>query len=326
MRFTVTLGPASADDAIIIEILSVADRFRLNASHLSPESLGVWLEKLTRIYEEQRRSLRVVVDLQGAKMRIGSYPKTEKLPDSITLLHTEKSLDPAVIPVPEELFFNELKAGDAIVLNDARVELKIMAVDKKEQATATVVRNGPLSSSKGINRAPHPIPYTVLSKRDESMIAASKQFPFVEYAFSFVNDGSEAAIIRPHISGKRLAAKIERLEAMSRLDAIIAQFDELWLCRGDLGAEAGLAALGALQARFVRTVIGEQKPTTPAKPAFLAGQVLEYMTHFPQPTRSEVVHLYDARAAGFEGAVLSDETAVGRNPLAVCRFLKLLKC
>ena len=144
------------------------------------------------------------------------------------------------------------------------------------------------------------------------------RWPFTRFAFSFVHDGTEAALLRP-LSGHRIvAAKIELPEAMRHLAAIATSFDELWLCRGDLGAQAGLAALGPLQEDFVGQAQGL------GKPYYLAGQVLEHMTHFPHPTRAEVVGLHQAMRDGFSGFVLSDETAVGLHPREVAAFLATL--
>ena len=118
---------------------------------------------------------------------------------------------------------------------------------------------------------------------------------------------------------KKLVAKIERPEAFSFLKEIDRNFDELWFCRGDLGAQAGIASLAALQHEFIRTSTGL------GLESMLAGQVLEYITHFPEPIRAEVVQICDALASGFRGIILSDETAVGKHPEQVADFIDALK-
>jgi pyruvate kinase len=133
-----------------------------------------------------------------------------------------------------------------------------------------------------------------------------------EAAFSFVHDGHEATLLRRQ-GFARIVAKLERPEALGHLGAIDRSFDELWLCRGDLGAQAGLPALGRLQAEVTAAL-----PRL-SHPVFLAGGVLAQMVEHREPTRSEVVHLYDVARAGYAGVVLSDETAVGRYPLAAAR-------
>jgi pyruvate kinase len=256
----------------------------------------------------------VVLDLQGAKMRLGELPSCEQLPTRVTLIWAESSETIAELPVPHRQLFESVKAGELLWLNDARVELCVeRAAD--ERIEARVVRNGPLSSKKGINRPHHPIAFRALSAADRRAIEIAEPFAFTEYAFSFVFDGKEAALLRQQTE-RRLTAKIERPEAMAFLQEIASCFDALWLCRGDLGAQGGIFALAEHQRRFA-----ELLPTL-GKPGFLAGQVLEHLTHHALPTRSEVVHLLDAQKAGFRGIVLSDETAIGRHIESLIAFLK----
>ena len=310
-----TLGPASSEDNVINALLSVAGRFRLNTSHMNSEQLEYWLKKLEQIFVNKSRQIGVVIDLQGSKMRIGHFPSVDSLPDKVSILYADSSKVLSEIPVPHKEFFKAVKTGDLISLNDARILLKI--TDASENLVkADVVRNNRLSSNKGINRALHPIPFEELTQKDKEMIRISMRYEFTEFAFSFTLDGSEAQKLRPLTQNRKLIAKIERSESMEYLKAIDREFDEMWLCRGDLGAQAGIFELGKLQEEFA-SQINEFK-----SPCILAGQVLEYMTHFPEPTRSEVVHLYDTHKKGFKGFVLSDETAVGKNPLAIAEFLK----
>ena len=313
-----TLGPASSSEAVLACLLEAAGGFRLNASHLSPEDLERWLETLAGLFAAQGRVVPVYVDLQGAKVRIGAYPACQQLPDRVLLVREAEGAPAGAIPVPHDSFFEAVREGDTLTLNDARVWLRVLAL-RPGACEAEVVRNGPLSSRKGLNRPVRPLPCPALSQADRRAVEVSLGYPFTRFAFSFVHDGSEADLLRPLAGGRAVAAKIEFPEAMAHLEGIAARFDELWLCRGDLGAQAGLAALGPLQEAFARRIPGL------GKPCYLAGQVLEYMTHFPLPTRAEVVGLYQAERDGFSGIVLSDETAVGRNPLEVARFLVSLR-
>ncbi len=318
LQTVLTLGPASASAELIRALRPAADRFRLNTSHLNPTTLGEWLRRLPEICGQPPELPPVVLDLQGAKMRIGEFPTCVGLPPEVTLIAADASSDPALIPVPHPALFTQVRAGELLTLNDARVHLRIESAAGRE-LRARVLRNGPLSSFKGINRPDHPLRIAALSPRDAEMIAASRHFPWVEYAFSFVATGSEAQLLRQAAPGHHLIAKIELPAAFDHLAEIDRHFDELWLCRGDLGAQAGCRALGPLQARFAARIAAF------AHPALLAGQVLEHLTHHPTPTRSEIVHLHQVETAGFAGIVLSDETAVGDDPRAVARWLQLFR-
>ncbi len=313
-----TLGPATSSPAVLSAISEAAGAFRLNSSHLRPEELDRWLDALARLFRSGGRVVPVYVDLQGAKLRIGSYPDCQSVPERVRLVRGEQASSPEAIPVPHEAFFEAVRPGDTLTLNDARVWLRVLSTSIGA-CEAEVVRNGPLSSHKGLNRMVRPLPCRHLSEADRGAVEVALRYEFTRFAFSFVHDGAEADLVRPLVGQRVVAAKIEFPEAMAHLEEIARRFDELWLCRGDLGAQAGLAALGPLQEAFAHRAIGL------GKPCYLAGQVLEYMTHFPQPTRAEVVGLHQAERDGFAGVVLSDETAVGRNPLEVARLLLSLR-
>ena len=320
MKTVFTLGPASKSKEIIIGLSMTADRFRLNSSHLTIKALNAWLSALENIYGSSNRTIPVVIDLQGTKYRIGEMRSVNSLPGKVKIIHGQKSNSKDEIPVPEGAFFDALQIGDIININDAKVVLQIETISPA--ITATVVNNGPVEAFKGINRYgsdKHPVSSAKISKRDEEIIKEAMKFGFTEFALSFVYDGKEADALKALTGNRRSIAKVERVEAMPHITEIGKRFDEVWFCRGDMGAEAGLYKLAELQKKFV----SQFKDIS--VPKYLAGQVLEHMTSFPQPTRSEAVHLYDIVKEGFDGIVLSDETAIGKDPLAVAEFLRTFR-
>lgn len=324
MDITMTLGPASEDEAIIRRLLKTADRFRLNSSFLNPVSIGEKLSSLEGLFEKEGKKIPVVVDLQGAKMRLGSIKPGlyvyDSFPSELALIFTgspDISGEPGELPVPHRELFQQCRPGDLLSLNDNRVKLEVVTV-QNERIKTRVLKKGPLASFKGINRLDHPVRFDSLLPRDRHIIEACEEFDFVHYAYSFVYKGDEAFCLK-EVSDRRICAKVERPESFDFLEEIFKNFDEVWLCRGDLGAQAGIYNLGKLQASFTAFL------TSSGNTALLAGQVLEHMTHFPEPTRAEAVQLYDALTGGFSGIVLSDETAAGAHPGAVAEFLDGLK-
>jgi pyruvate kinase len=146
----------------------------------------------------------------------------------------------------------------------------------------------------------------------------ARPYPFIRYALSYVKDAEEMRNYRQLLTASGsdplyLIAKVERSSALAEAKNIAQSADELWICRGDLGAEMGTAAMAEEVFRLYPRVPGIPKPV------FLAGQVLEHMTAQPTPTRSEISYLYEALMRGFAGVVLSDETAVGAHPIQACR-------
>lgn len=315
MKTVFTLGPASEEKNLIKSLYQVADRFRLNVAHLSSSQLRDWLDNLMDIFEKIEQKSPVILDLQGAKMRIGDYPTTTQIPEKVTLIYASDSQTVKQIPVPHQDLFCSLQAEDILSLNEGRVQLKVLHAHD-DYAEALVLSQGKLSAYKGINRVNHPIPFSQLTEKDEQAIQIGLDYPLIQFACSFVLTGQEVFQLRPLVTHAHLIAKLERPEAMKHLREIDHLFDELWFCRGDMGEQAGLKALGALQAHFVAAF--DQL----SRPKFIAGQLLEHMTHFPRPTRSEIVHLYDVKKAGFDGIVLSDETAIGCCPIKVAEFVK----
>jgi pyruvate kinase len=157
-----------------------------------------------------------------------------------------------------------------------------------------------------VNLETHPVRLSGLTALDAQACRVAAQGGAAALAFSFMLDGTEAAWLRHAAPRCAVVGKIERREALDHLAAIAGRVNVVWICRGDLGAQLGPAAL----ARRVAAIDPAHVPV----PVLMAGQVLEHLTRHEQPTRSEVCHLFDLVARGFAGVVLSDETAIGDHP------------
>lgn len=315
-NFVLTCGPASEDDRMLQLIAGLATGLRLNIAHLTREHLAAWLDRLQRLREAVGRNFRIILDLQGAKVRIGRFPDTRALPDRVELFYGENSECIERIPVPNSSVFAQTSPGDLLLLNDRRVVVRV--TDRADGILQGLVeQNGPLSSGKGLNSPDRVFEMARVTASDAAAIELSRKICDLDYAVSFVADGHEEQLFRPLIGDNhRLIAKIEQRAAFDHLKAISGRFEELWLCRGDLGSEAGLRNLGAWQQKFVAMI-----PTFDC-PSLLAGEVLGSMVSASQPSRAEIVQLYDAMHSGFSGLVLSDETACGTQIPAVVEFLR----
>lgn len=315
-EFILTIGPVSEAPEHLDLLARVATRFRLNVAHLTPEKLDRLLRRIADRFTVWGKVIPVVLDLQGAKLRIGSYPSVSAPPTKVELVLALESADPAVIPVPHESVFRRTETGDLLVLNDRKVVLRVTGKPSADRMFAETLQAGELGPAKGINSPDRVFELARIAPVDHTAIEIGNPFPFVEYAVSFVGDGTEAALFRPLTGDRRLIAKIERRAAFAAMPVIDRAFDEHWLCRGDLGAEVGLRELGAMQEAFIALL-----PSL-LRPRILAGEVLGSMTAAPHPSRSEIVHLHDIERAGFDGIVLSDETACGRHLPDVVAFLQ----
>lgn len=310
-RIVATLGPASFDLAAGLAVAG-ATAFRLNASHMTPVELE---DVLQRLRTALPRFL-IVVDLQGAKMRFGEFEKrTVRARERLRIFLYPEGQDALPLPHPE--LFRSVSVGDRLSCDDGRLVL-IVRDAGDDAIEAECLSGGELRPRKGINLVDHPVVLEDLIPWDVQHIERAARYPPVSFACSFMRDGSEAGWIRSRAVDCPVIGKVERRAALTRLESIAEQVDELWICRGDLGSQLGAAEL----ARWV----GDFQPGGLGVPVLMAGQVLEHLTSHPEPTRSEVCHLYDLVRRGYAGIVLSDETAIGADPVgAVSQARALLR-
>ena len=316
MRYDIiaTLGPASrrVEDWQAMQAAG-ATAFRLNTSHLTLEALQDWLERLAAAHLPAAAPL--VLDLQGSKWRLGQFAPFDLIAGQRVELFAGSSGDQAGrLPVPHPDFFKAAPLSNGeIVLNDAR-SLLVVETIQEDRIVARVARGGTISPHKGITFAACQYRQESLSAKDQAIVALARDRAGTRCALSYVKDGAEMARYREQIgTGVFLIAKLERGPAMQAAPEIARWCDEVWVCRGDLGAEVGLPAMARAVADF-----SAQLPSL-AVPAIMAGQVLEHMTTSPTPTRSEVCYLWDSLQQGYRGFVLSDETATGAHPVESVR-------
>jgi pyruvate kinase len=303
-----TLGPASAALAASLRDAG-ATAFRLNASHLE-------LQDLERILQRVRKELGdfpIVVDLQGAKMRLGNFqPRPIVTGEKLTF-----SLDqrPHSIQVPHFELFASLASGDTLSCDDGRIRLRVRSTTETSAEVECLV-DGVLRPRKGVNVVEHPVVLRALSSQDQSQVELCGRYSNVHFAFSFMSDGREVKWLRQLCPDRQVVGKIERIEAINNFESIARSVDSIWICRGDMGAQLGLVPM----ARWVFGVT----PTNVPCPVVMAGQVLEHLTQHLEPTRSEVCYLHDLVHRGFAGIVLSDETAIGVAPVEAVKTARSL--
>ena len=345
-RVVATLGPATSGEKMWRGLLEVgATAFRLNTAHFPLETLQIWLSRIARFLEDSGsgggRPLQrgdslpddlfpVVLDLQASKWRIGTVqPAKLDTGASVQLvLGTAEDSDldtagsgSAVLPIPHPDFFTaaQTAVGGEIAVNDAKVMLQVERVGE-QRVSARVLKGGEISAGKGITLVGSGYRKEQLSEKDKRVVELAGSYSFIRYALSYVKDAVEMSNYRRLFNASTyLIAKVERASALDAAEGIAQTADELWICRGDLGAEMGAATMAEQLFHFfprLRQI---------SKPILLAGQVLEHLSEHPTPTRSEISYIYEALQRGFRGFVLSDETAVGSYPLEACRSAALFR-
>jgi pyruvate kinase len=305
-----TLGPASKGREA--ELASAgATHFRINASHLSANGLQKYIQGAQR----QAPATPVIVDLQGAKMRLGDFEPRAVTRGEVLRLVLAPSAASGEVPLPHSEAFRSLRPGDTISIDDGRIGGFVLEV-APERIICELRDDGLMQPRKGFNRAEHPLMLDDVTPQDLQLARAAADVGTAAFALSFVADGRECGWLRQHLGQVQVVAKIERRDALAHLSQIAAAADGLWICRGDLGAQIGANALG----RAVAAV----NPREFGVPVWMAGQVLEHLTAHRDATRSEICHIYDLLARGYVGIILSDETAIGIDPVNAVRAARAL--
>jgi pyruvate kinase len=317
-----TLGPNSDGESTWQAMCDVGvTGFRLNTSHLSLSQLESWVGRLGAFLATQDTAPSLVLDLQGSKWRLGQFPEWVLTNGQrVTLVCAASTDDPGTLPVPHPDFFRaaSMSSGE-IVLDDAKLRL-VLEAQGPDALQARVIDGGVFLPRKGITYAASTYRQESLSENDRAVLDSTRQLAGVRYAVSYVKDAVEMAHFRAQIgSSAHLIAKLERRPALEEAPGIAESADELWLCRGDLGAELGARAMAEAAHQF------SAKVRAMPVPVLLAGQVYEHMTEHAAPTRAELCGAYDALGMGYRGFVLSDETAIGRDPVASCRVAALFR-
>jgi pyruvate kinase len=312
-----TLGPTSDTERAWENMLTVGvTGFRLNTSHLSLTQLRKWIERLGGFLVGRDPRPPLVLDLQGSKWRLGQFASRDLASgERVELVCAVSAERPDVLPVPHRDFFQAAAVSSGeIVLNDAKLRLAVES-QRVDAICARVIQGGRIAPRKGITYTSSAYRQESLSAMDETVLGDTQHLAGVRYAVSYVKDAVEMAHYRAKIGASAyLVAKLERQPAIDEAAQIAMTADELWLCRGDLGAELGAWAMAATAFQFSEQVRALRVPV------LLAGQVFEHMTEHPAPTRSELCAAYDALMKGYRGFVLSDETAIGHDPIESCRI------
>ena len=241
-----TVGPASRDAAVWKGMLEAgASALRLNTSHLELDELQAWLDRLVPFLDGCDPRPALILDLQGGKWRLGRFEPRVLSPGTELELICEASTDrPDALPVPHADFFKAAcNSSGQIVLDDARICLAIIS-NNPQHLRVRVLTGGPVTPRKGITYTASGCRLEDLGPKDYAIYEQTRHMAGMRYALSYVRDGHEMARLRERCGPSVfLIAKLELGPALEDAHKIANAADELWLCRGDLGAELGSCAM-----------------------------------------------------------------------------------
>lgn len=313
-KIVATLGPSSSDkDTLRRLFLAGVDAFRLNFSHGSAAEHCSRFALLRELERETGRPIAILADLQGPKLRVGTFPAGQVMlvaGQAFRLDLDESPGDAARAGVPHPEFFAALAPGMDLLLDDGRLHLVVESCGA-EFAQARVVVGGALSDRKGLSVPGVRLPLQSLTAKDRHDLALALELGADWIALSFVQGPEDVEEVRALIG--RAAAIISKLEtpaAIEHLEEIVALSDAVMVARGDLGVELPAEQVPAIQKRIVRCCRRH------GKPVIVATQMLESMVDSPVPTRAEASDVATAVYEGADAVMLSAETAVGKYPVA----------
>jgi pyruvate kinase len=319
-KIVATVGPSSSAPAVLEQLVaSGVDVFRLNFSHGTHESHAAAFAAIRAASERAGRHIAIMQDLSGPKIRTGTLqggtPLTLNAGDELHLAAGDTPGGPGRVFTPYAPLVESAKAGDRLLLDDGKIELRVTARVNGELVTR-VVNGGTLAEHKGINAPGVALPAAAVTPKDEADLAFGLQLGVDLVAISFVQTPGDCQTARRLAGETPLIAKIERPQALEHLDGILAAVDGVMVARGDLGLECPLEQVPRIQ----KTIVARARAL--GRPVIVATQVLESMRTQPRPTRAEVSDAATAVDQGADAIMLSGETASGQYPVPAVDALR----
>lgn len=321
-KIVATLGPASSNPELLKQLMEAGvDVFRVNFSHGTREANAGQIAMARRVCSEMRGEIAVIQDLCGPKIRTGI------MKDGAVTLETGSEVTVTTVECvgTQDMFSTiysnlprDVKPGSRILLDDGKLELEVLSVAGK-QVRCRVIRGGMLKDHKGMN-----LPYAAISspsvtEKDLADLESGIEAGVDYVALSFIRHPDDLKPVRELFAKRNCKAqvisKIERPEAIERLDDIIAASDGILVARGDLGIEMDIATVPLLQKDMIRRANEQDKYV------ITATQMLESMMESEMPTRAEVADISNAIIDGTDAVMLSGETAVGKYPLDAVKMM-----
>jgi pyruvate kinase len=322
-KIIATIGPATSNKEVLREIIQRGVNIcRINCSHGSYDDHQKVIENIRALNEELGTHVGILVDLQGPKIRIHEVENNgiELITGKEIVVTINK-----VLGTPEKISINykdlpkDVKPRERILLDDGKLILEVISTNSVDEVLCKIVHGGMLSSKKGVNLPNSKLSLPSLTEKDleDLQFALKNQAEWI--GLSFVRSARDIIELKHHIlvaqSTARVIAKIEKPEALTQIDDIIAECDALMVARGDLGVEVPLEQVPVIQKMLIRKCLRS------AKPVIVATQMMESMITNFSPTRAEVNDVANAVLDGADAVMLSGETSVGKFPVKVIEII-----
>ncbi|MGO8682989.1 MAG: pyruvate kinase [Thermoleophilia bacterium] len=310
-KIVATLGPASHQEDVLEQLLAAGmDVARVNLSHGTTSAHEATIATVRRAARRRGVPFAVLIDLPGPKLRLGDLdaPFTVKLGQVVTLGPAGRS----DLPVNFPELLPHFQTGELVLVDDGAVSLRVISVTPPT-VSLEVLNDGLIESRKGVNLPDTRLPIPALTAQDRELLAWGLQQDVDYVALSFVRRAADVRELKQLIAdagGDQLVvAKIEKKEALTAIDEIIAAADAVMVARGDLGVEIDAAEVPIWQKRIIHAALDA------GRPVITATQMLQSMVAAPRPTRAEASDVANAIYDSSSAVMLSGETAVGAYPV-----------
>lgn len=324
-KILATVGPAS-DSVEILEglIRAGVNVFRLNFSHGTHAYHTSTLEKIRQAEANVGKKVGVLQDICGPKIRVGKLESDFFLVQGDKLFFKKEIIEGKKIAEGAyELCINQphilemLKVGEYIYLYDGNIRARVIEIG--ENIVTEVENKGKLSSNKGVNFPNTVINIEVITPKDEIDLLWGAQNGVDFVAVSFVQSAKDIlhvrSILKEHKSRAHIFAKIEKFDAVEKIDEILEVSDGIMVARGDLGIEVPYYKVPSIQKKIIT------KANAASKPVITATQMLLSMAENEMATRAEISDVANAVLDGTDAVMLSEESAIGKNPIHVVEVM-----
>ena len=321
-KIIATLGPASSSKEMIKKLIkSGVDVLRVNFSHATHDEVERIVENVNDLRKELGSNVTLLGDLQGPKIRIGELEKDIELKKNQSLsicsnLSESNGVDKIFISYPS--FAKDVKPGENILVDDGKLIFKVISTNKKDTVDIKVVQEGVLKPRKGVNLPNTKISQPALTEKDidDAKFAVKKSFDWI--ALSFVRSKKDVLQLRELIESQcdyhiPIISKIEKPQAIEKIDSIIKVSNGIMVARGDLGIEIPAEEVPLNQKKIVA------KCKKRGIPVVIATQMMESMIDSLTPSRAEVNDVANSVMDGADAIMLSGETSMGKYPCEVVK-------
>ena len=323
-KIVATLGPACNSKEIIESMMeSGVNVFRINFSHADYEEVEQRVRYIREINEKRDFHVAVLADLQGPKLRVGVMQEGVQLVEGQTFTFTTEECEGTNEKafMTYQKFPQDVEVGEHILVDDGKLMFEVTSTDREKNVVTKVLRDGPLTSKKGVNLPNTKISLPALTEKDikDALFAIKLKVDCI--ALSFVRTQEDlmdiAKLVKENSDYKiPVIAKIEKPEAVANIDKLTPYCDGLMVARGDLGVEIPMEQVPLLQKKIVA------KAKKASIPVIIATQMMETMITNQVPTRAEVNDVANSIMDGADAVMLSGETSVGAYPVEVIKQMR----